>query len=59
MLERITSAQTGYLAVHPGDRVALLVNNLGATTPMELQIVARAALRMLADTHKVRVCMWA
>jgi len=32
----------------PGDRVALLVNGLGATPPMELSIVARAALADLA-----------
>jgi ATP-dependent dihydroxyacetone kinase len=31
-----------------GDRVALLVNGLGATPPMELSIVARAALADLA-----------
>jgi dihydroxyacetone kinase len=31
-----------------GDRVALLVNGLGATPPMELSIVARAALAELA-----------
>lgn len=31
-----------------GDRVALLVNGLGATPPMELSIVARAALANLA-----------
>ena len=30
-----------------GDRVALLVNNLGATPPSELMIVARAALTVL------------
>ena len=53
MLERIVSKETAYLRVHPGDRVALLVNNLGAMTPMELQVVARAALRMLADKHQV------
>jgi dihydroxyacetone kinase len=32
-----------------GDRVALLVNGLGATPPMELSIVARAALAELAE----------
>jgi dihydroxyacetone kinase len=32
----------------PGDRVALLVNNLGGTPAMELQIVLRSALRNLA-----------
>jgi dihydroxyacetone kinase len=33
--------------LHPGDRVALLVNNLGGTTTMELAIVARHALAVL------------
>ncbi|MDR3632594.1 MAG: dihydroxyacetone kinase family protein, partial [Isosphaeraceae bacterium] len=32
----------------PGDRVALLINNLGSTPPMELAIVARHALSALA-----------
>jgi dihydroxyacetone kinase len=31
----------------PGDRAVLLINNLGATTQMELAIVARHALRLL------------
>ena len=30
-----------------GERIALLVNNLGATTPMELAIVARRAMQIL------------
>ena len=58
MLERMLSAETGYLAVPPGARVALLVNSLGASTPMELNIVARAALRTLADAHQVRLISW-
>lgn len=37
-------AQTG---IGPGDRVALLVNGLGGTPPMELAIVARHALATL------------
>ena len=53
MLARITSADTGYLVVRPGDAVALLVNSLGATTPLELQIATRAALRQLERQHKV------
>ncbi len=32
-----------------GDKVALLVNNLGATTQMELMIVTRKAMELLAD----------
>lgn len=40
--------------VGPGHRVALLVNGLGSTPPMELSIVARAAVRLLRD-RDVRV----
>jgi dihydroxyacetone kinase len=39
----------------PDDRVALLVNNLGGTTTMELAIVAREAIRLLRDVHKLNV----
>jgi dihydroxyacetone kinase len=53
MLARILSKDTGYLDVCPGEQAALLVNNLGTTTPMELQIVARAALRQLEQQHRV------
>ncbi|WP_342241070.1 dihydroxyacetone kinase family protein [Inquilinus sp. OTU3971] len=44
MLQAIVSDR----GLAPGDRVALLVNGLGATPPMELSIVARAALTDLA-----------
>ena len=37
----------------PGDRVALLINNLGATTTMELAIVARRALAALREQELV------
>ncbi len=37
----------------PGDRVALLINNLGATTTMELAIVARRALAALRERELV------
>lgn len=43
LLDPVLAAQ--HLA--PGDRVALLINNLGATTTMELAIVARRALAAL------------
>lgn len=53
VLERITSEETGYLSVQPGASVALLVNSLGSTTPMELSIVARAAVARLEQTFQV------
>ena len=36
-----------------GDKIALLVNNLGGTTTMELHIAARSALQALADRNIV------
>ena len=38
-----------------GEPVALLVNNLGVSMPMEMMVVARAALKELADTYQVRL----
>ena len=34
--------------IRPGERVALLVNNLGGTPTMEMYIIARRALAFLA-----------
>jgi dihydroxyacetone kinase len=49
LLASITSTAPGtsYLPLSPGDKVALLVNNLGGTTPIELSIAARRALQAL------------
>lgn len=41
------------LRLSSGDRVAVLINNLGATTGMELAIVARRALAVLASRSLV------
>jgi dihydroxyacetone kinase len=49
LLDPVLAAQ--HLA--PGDRVALLINNLGATTTMELAIVARRALAVLRERELV------
>lgn len=40
-------------SLNAGEGVALLVNNLGGTTIMELNIVARSALQALADRNIV------
>lgn len=53
MLDRIVSAETRYLLVEEGDRVALLVNSLGSTSSMELYIAARTAINYLRTTLKV------
>lgn len=55
MLARITKA----LRLRPGERVAVLINNLGATTPMELGIVARRAFFGLAQRELVVERMYA
>ena len=52
VLQRIMSSETGYLSVQQGARVALMVNSLGSVTPNELQIAARAAIRLLQETFK-------
>src|SRR5690606_4788105 len=45
VVDRLGSAVFDALRLARGDRIALMVNNLGATPPMELAIVAREALR--------------
>lgn len=47
LVERIVATIVEDRALKSGDRVALLVNGLGATPPMELAIVARDALANL------------
>jgi dihydroxyacetone kinase len=47
MLEEIITEQ--HLVA--GERVALLINNLGATPPMELNIVARRTLQVLSERN--------
>ncbi|HTU47291.1 MAG TPA: dihydroxyacetone kinase subunit DhaL [Bryobacteraceae bacterium] len=49
LIEAILSAQPWA----PGERVAVLVNNLGATTPMEMAIFTRRVLRVLASRNLV------
>ena len=44
--------------LHPGDRVALLVNNLGTTTQSEMLIVCRASLAFLAGEGIVVERCW-
>lgn len=54
LVDRIAGASHG-VHVKPGDRVALLVNSLGATPPMELYIMASEALKYLRAAQ-VRPC---
>ena len=55
VLTRIMSAETGYLSVQQGARVALMVNSLGFVMPNELHISARAAITQLQNTFKARL----
>ncbi|XP_065846348.1 triokinase/FMN cyclase-like isoform X2 [Oscarella lobularis] len=44
-----------YLKLCPGDRIALIVNNLGGTSVLEMSIVARAAVLYLTKNKDVKV----
>ena len=41
------STESGYLPLQAGEPVALLVNSLGATPPMELSVITNSALNYL------------
>jgi len=47
MLEKIVADRK----IQPGERVALLINNLGGSPTMEMYIVARRALAFLAESN--------
>lgn len=57
LLEILTSPAEGrgYLTLSPGDQVAVLVNNLGCTTMMEMAVVLRSTLRRLKEHYCVQV----
>lgn len=53
LLQQISASP--FLQLRAGERVAVLVNNLGTTTPIEMGIVAGAALAELrGPAHQVR-----
>ena len=54
IVERLLSQIVADLSLKPNDRVALLINNLGATPTSELNIVAASALQLLAQ-KQIRV----
>ena len=54
LVERVIATIVEDRAIEAGDRVALLVNGLGATPPMELSIVLRDALKIL-ERRKINV----
>ncbi|KAK3748817.1 hypothetical protein RRG08_065324 [Elysia crispata] len=48
MMDHMTNKQTStHIDIEPGNRVALLVNNLGGTSVLELNLVAREAISYL------------
>jgi dihydroxyacetone kinase len=59
VVDRLVSTIADDRGIGPGDRVALLVNGLGATPPMELSIVADAAVRELRRRDVVVKRVWA
>jgi triose/dihydroxyacetone kinase / FAD-AMP lyase (cyclizing) len=59
VVDRLVTAIVTDRGIGPGARVALLVNGLGATPPMELSIVADAAVRELRRRELVVERVWA
>ena len=59
VVDRLVTAIVADRGVTAGQRVALLVNGLGATPPMELSIVAGAAARTLRDRGITVARLWA
>jgi len=59
LVERILATIVEDRGLRAGERVALLVNGLGGTPPMELSIVARRALSFLRDQGLVVERAWA
>ncbi|MGW4946412.1 dihydroxyacetone kinase subunit DhaL [Actinoplanes sp. NPDC004185] len=57
--ERLVTAIADDRGIAPGQPVALLVNGLGATPPMELSIVADAAVRQLRKRGNPVARIWA
>lgn len=55
MLQHIVESESAYLPIEEGQVVALMVNNLGSMSKMELHIVARAAIKYLTTEAKVKV----
>lgn len=55
IVRQITSQETSYLQVREGDRVGLMVNNLGATTPLELHLAAKEGVRFVRQELKAQL----
>lgn len=59
IVESLLSRITAQKQLHAGDRVALLINNLGGTPAIELMIIARHALAVLEGQGIVVERAWA
>jgi dihydroxyacetone kinase len=55
LVERLLDAILADQRPAGGDRVALLINNLGGTTTMELAVVGRHAVNVLEERHGLHV----
>lgn len=53
MLQHISSSP--FFQLQQGEDVALMVNNLGATTPLEVSCVVQEAVKYLRGTLQVKV----
>jgi dihydroxyacetone kinase len=58
IVQRLCTRIFDALRLAPGDRVALLVNNLGATPGMEMAIVAKETLRQAAQRNLQVDAIW-
>ena len=60
LLQHFVESESAYLPMEEGQVVALMVNNLGSMSKMELHIVARAAIKYLTTEAKVSscACLW-
>jgi dihydroxyacetone kinase len=54
MLDHLVNSQS-YLSLTAGDQVAVVVNNLGGTSRLEMSIIARAVIQYLVQTKSIAV----
>ena len=52
LVDKIMSEETGFATVRCQDEAALLVNNMGTTPPIEMYLVANAAVRYLTSVKQ-------
>ena len=55
MVDKILDPFTSYLTIKPGTEIAVLLNNLGSTTALEMGVAARSVLTYLRSDLKLNV----